>query len=94
MLEFAIKHLPFLALPLPNLILTKIASKFAEYLVQEAEFGAFFLYIDLRSTRQGKIFEEAALKNRAAQEGGTDEEKKLAEAELISKFREFARFSS
>jgi hypothetical protein len=81
-------------MPIANPILGFLVGYVLTIAIKYSEFGAFFLYIDLRSNQQGRDFEAAALKNLAAQKSGTEEDRKNAEKELINSFRTFIKFTS
>jgi hypothetical protein len=89
-----VAKIPFLSVPLINPIIGYIAGLVLETAIRETEMGLFFLYVDLRLNAQAKDFEAAALKNMKAQMSGSDDEKKIAEKELIDSFRAFVKFSN
>ncbi len=89
LLKVAIKQLPFLASGPWNYLLVKLASKIAEVAAQEAEMRLFFSYVDFRTDSQAKDFEAAMIKNHIAQQTGTEDEKKKAEAELVVALNKF-----
>jgi hypothetical protein len=64
--------------------------------IKETELGAFFLFIDLRTSLQGRAFEGAALRNATvrASATATPEEKLQAESDVISTFRSLAKLTS
>lgn len=65
-----------------------------EFALDQTEMGAFFWYIDLRTSEQGREFQSAVLKHQTAIKEGTNEEKQKAEAELIVSFKRLAKFNS
>lgn len=71
-----------------------IVGKALEIAIRETEMGAFFLYIDLRTSAQGRAFEGAARKNIEAQLNGTPEQAAKAERELIENFRAFVKLTN
>lgn len=71
-----------------------IVGKALEIAIRETEMGAFFLFIDLRTSAQGREFEKYAEANFEKQKTGTPEEKARAEKELIDRFRAFAKFTN
>jgi hypothetical protein len=85
---------PWVRLP----VIYQIFAWFIKYIVgvaiDKTELGAFFLFIDMRTSQQGQAFADAALKNHEAQQSGTKEEKQVAEANLINKFRDLVKFTS
>jgi hypothetical protein len=83
----------------PPLVIIKpflnfIIGRIIEFALDKTELGIFFKYIDLRTSEQGREFEKAALNHSNKLKDGTDEEKKLAEKDLILAFKRFAKFSS
>lgn len=93
-MQYLLTKLPFLALPIINPIAGFVVGYILKIAIRESEFGLFFLYIDLRTNRQGVNFIEAASKNRIAQVSGSPEQKAKAEKELIDSFRQFAKFTN
>lgn len=93
-MDWLVAQLPWIAWKIPNVIAGFVVSQVLKIAIRETEFGLFFLYIDLRTSSQGRSFEAAALRNREAQTKGTPEEKARAEAELISSFRAFVKFTN
>ncbi len=75
-------------------ILGFAVGKILEVAINETEIGAFFLYIDLRTSAQGRAFESAAQTNLDKQKSGTPEEKAQAEKELVDAFRAFIKFTN
>jgi hypothetical protein len=75
-------------------VLNFIIGKIMEFAIDQTEMGAFFWYIDLRTSEQGREFESAVLKHQTTIKEGTDEEKKKAEQELIVSFKRFIKFNS
>lgn len=62
--------------------------------IDKTEMAVFFLYIDVRTSVQGRAFAEAARVNRLAQLSGTPEDKAKAEQELIHAFRAFVKVTN
>lgn len=62
--------------------------------IDKTEMGAFFIYVDMRSAQQSNEFERAAIDNYNIQRTGTDEQKKIAEANLILTFKRFIKLSN
>jgi hypothetical protein len=85
---------PFVALGFVNPIASMIVSKILEIAIRETEIGAFFGFIDLRTSMQGKDFEGAAYKYKIASEGRNDEEKRIAEKNVIDAFNKLIKFTS
>lgn len=76
--------------PLTKMVITKAIT----VAYSKAEMAVFFKYIDMRVDAQGSAFSEAAIKNHIAQQTGTEDEKKLAEANLIAAFKPFIKLSN
>jgi hypothetical protein len=93
-MDWLVSKAAFMAWAFPNMIAGFFVSKVLEVAIRETEFGLFFLYIDLRTSAQGKDFAEAAIRNQLLQKTGTEQEKADAEADLIRKFRDFVKFTS
>lgn len=55
-----VKKAPIFASGPLSFIAILIIGKILEYAIMQSEFGAFFLYVDLRVDRQGFEFEKAA----------------------------------
>lgn len=89
--DFIVSKIPFLAGVIFNPILSWIIGKILSIAINQTEMGAFFLYVDLRTSAQGRAFEKAALAHANAK---SDEEKKNAEKELIDTFRAFVKFTN
>lgn len=89
-----VAEVPAFANPILGFIAKEIINEALTKLIDETEFGAFFLYIDVRVDKQGTEFFEAALKNKKAQTSGSEKEKADAEKELKQKFYDFARWAS
>jgi hypothetical protein len=86
-----IETIPFFSLGIPGYFLRLIAGKFLGIVFDLIEMEVFFLYTDMRTSLEQNDFEKAALRNIVAQQNGTDQEKKDAEANLINSFRKFAK---
>lgn len=89
-MRYLLSNLPFLAISWINPIASYFVGIVIEGIVVRGETAAFFLYIDMRVGQQAKDFEAAAYENYHAQQNGTPQEKKDAEANLKNKFRAFA----
>ncbi len=75
-------------------ILGVIVGKALELAIEKTELGLFFLYIDLRTSAQGREFERMAKANFDAQKSGSEQEKANAEQALIDSFRRLAKFTN
>lgn len=71
-----------------------LVGKILEIAIRETEIGLFFLYIDLRTSAQGRDFEKMARANLEKQKNGTPQEIARAEKELVDAFRAFAKFTN
>lgn len=85
---------PWVQFPVVKQIVQWIVGFVLSAAIDKTELGLFFLYIDVRSSTQGKEFAAAALRNREAQQNGTPEERAKAEADLIQYFRALVRLSN
>lgn len=85
-----IAQIPVLAHPFLRAVLNQFIDELMNFIVDGAETGVFFRYIDVRSTRQGRDFESSAFRNAVAQMSGTPEEKANAKKDLLEKFYAFA----
>lgn len=65
-----------------------------QYAIMKTELAIFFLYIDLRTSAQGRDFEKSMKLNLDAQKSGNKEAIKNAEKKLVDSFRELAKFTS
>lgn len=72
--------------PLVGLLVDKVLT----YAVLETETALFFAYIDMRTGKQSKKFEDAVAENYIAQQTGSADEKLKAEKKLKEAFIEFA----
>lgn len=87
--------LPALMLnPIANYIVSHLLDWILNIIVDAAEMQVFFLYIDVRTSKQGQEFFNAAKANRDVQKAGTPKEKADAEKALIDKFRAFAKLTN
>lgn len=88
-MEKLLAKFPFFALPVVNPIFSWLVGQVVSAIVDAVEMQAFFLYTDFRVSRQGRVFLEA-LKRHDSLSG---KERSDAEAEVISAFRDLARFN-
>lgn len=93
-IDWLIKRAPFLSWTIPNMIVGHIVGLVLEIAIKQTEFGLFFAYIDVRTSKQGREFEAAALRNAYVQKSGTPDERQRSERDLIDSFRRFVRFTS
>lgn len=75
-----------------------ILDKFLDWLTTKIadilEQSAYFLYTDLRLSAQGKEYVEAKLKGFKAELSGNLEELKIAQENIKTAFRAFAKFTT
>lgn len=83
-------ELPFLNLPVVSQFSNFLIGVVLKYAIKKTEFGAFFLYVDIRVDRQGSDFEKAAL----AWYNATTIEKTKLEADYLEKFYKLASLKS
>lgn len=93
-MTFLTTQFPILLNPILNKIVAYFVNLVIESMVNHAEMQAFFIYIDLRTSEQGRDFGEAAIKNAKAQKSGSQKEKDAAEKDLINKFRALAKLTN
>lgn len=93
-MQVIIKNIPMFGNFFFNPIVGFIVNKILTIAIDTAEMGAFFLYVDFRTSAQGKAYEQAAIANRNAQLKGTPIEKKLAEENLIKCLRDLVRLGN
>jgi hypothetical protein len=86
--------IPFLKAPLLKQITEKIVESVISIFVNKTEMASFFFYIDTRTSHQGEVFSQMAYRNFIAQKNGTEQEKKIAEENLIASFKNFASLRS
>lgn len=93
-MDWLTAQMSWVAWSVPNTIIGFVVAQVIDILINKTEFGTFFLFIDLRTSAQGRAFEASAIRNHSAQQNGTAEEKAHAEAQLISDFRAFVKFTN
>lgn len=75
--------------------LTKlVVEKVMLAIVDEGELLIFFKFIDFRTSKQGREFHDALVKNQETQKNGTSEEKQNAENNLKDTFRELVKLTN
>ena len=92
--DFIVSKVPFLGNFIFGPILGAVIGKILEIAIKYTEMGAFFLYIDLRTSAQGRAFEKAAFANVNAQKSNDAKVRANAEKELIDSFRAFIKFTN
>jgi hypothetical protein len=85
---------PIMGTPILKAIAQWVVSKILNIAILKTELGAFFLYIDFRTSAQGRAFFDAAIKNKLAQKSGSEQEKRDAEKAVIDSFRALVKFSN
>jgi hypothetical protein len=90
---FLTANVPFFALPVVRQITKIIVGKIISLAVNETELGLYFIHVDQYTKEQSDKFKEAAQKNAEAQANGSEEERRLAEEELINRARDLIRFN-
>jgi bacteriorhodopsin len=98
-MQFLVSKASWLALSWVNPFVAWIVGKVLEIAIKQTEMGMFFMYIDLRTSAQGRAFQEAAINNRNTQDKLrhgliSKEEAAKAEKELIDSFRSFVKFTT
>lgn len=76
-----------------NPLISWLVGEALEVAIRQTELGAFFLYIDLRTSIQGRDFEKAVRKNIETIKNGTPEQKAASEKELIDRARAFFKLT-
>lgn len=71
-----------------------VLKKLLTFLLNETELAAFFIYVDFRTSSQGRTYYDAIKDYKVAQETGSDKDKKRAETNLKNSFRELVRLSN
>jgi len=85
---------PWIAHPIVYAIVETIVDEMFEELIEKTEFGAFFLFIDFRTNKQGRAFFDAAVRNVKAKLGTDEKEKADAQKALIEAFNNFASWTT
>jgi len=93
-LGYLITVAPWVRLPIFSALARWLVGYVLDVAINKTELGVFFVYIDVRTSAQGRAFAKAALKHRKAMADGTAKERAAAEADLVDAFRQFARFTS
>lgn len=75
-------------------VLGFIVGKVLDIAIQETEIGLFFLYIDLRTSVQGRDFEKTMQANLDAQKSGDPAKQAKAEKELKDAFKAFVKITN
>ena len=93
-MSYILARQPLLSSPVLKAVTQWIVEKVLGIAIMHTEMGAFFLFIDFRTSAQGRAFFESALKNQAALKSGNEEEIKRAEQEVIDNFRALVKFTT
>ncbi len=91
--NFVVSKIPILGNVVFGPVVGWVIGKVLEIAILKTEMGLFFIYIDLRTSQQGRDFQDAAFKNALAQKGTNEKLKKEYEKNLIDSFRAFVKFS-
>jgi hypothetical protein len=90
-----IKLIPWFAGGVGGVIAGYVIGIIADMLVKAGEMLAFFTFIDVRTSQEGRDWYAAAKANRDAQRGNaTPEEKQRAEENLIANHKVFVKWAS
>jgi len=84
---------PILALPVVSTVVKIFVNKIVSIMINSGEMGAFFGYIDLRVSAQGRTWLETAKKNKEAQLGKDKEAIAQAEKDFMLAHRNFVILS-
>lgn len=90
-LKILVGRFSFLAFGPANVLTVLILKKIIAIIVEETEMRLFFLYTDFRVSEQGRLFIERARSYEEIKKTGSEDQKKLAEIELINAFRDLAK---
>ena len=85
---------PVLAVPFVGSIANLAINKGVDALMNGLELAGYFVYVDIRTSAQGKAYFDAKIKGYEIEKNGTPEEKKAAEDEIKRTFEAFAKFNS
>jgi hypothetical protein len=86
--------MPFFAIPVLSTFLSKVLDLIIGKASDSLEMAGFFVYTDIRTSRQGKAYFDAKIKGYELELTGTPEQKKAAEDEIKKAFIAFASFTS
>lgn len=92
--DFIISKIPLLGNFFFGPIVSWVVGKVLQIAITQTEMGLFFLYIDMRTSAQGRAFQQAALANAAAQKSTDPKVRQDAEKILIDSFRAFVKFTN
>lgn len=93
-MNYLVSRSAFFKFGFVNSITTIIVGQILSIVIKHTEAAAFFFYIDMRVGNQGKEFEKAAIANQIAQQSGSEDEKKIAEENLIKAFKAFVKLTN
>lgn len=95
-MAYLIARMPFFSLPVVKKITSFVIRKVLGIIAWKTELGAFFLFIDFRTSSQGRAFYDKAVKNRDVQNNpnATPQEKENAKLEAIDTFRVLVKYAS
>lgn len=87
-------YFPFIAIPPWSYVYDKIAGFLINKLADGLEMTSFFIYIDIRTDLQGKVYFKAKMAGLEAEKTGDQIKIKEAEIEIIKAFRNFVKFNN
>ena len=93
-MEWLVSKIPFIGFSFPHAIVGWVVGKVLWIAIQKTELGAFFLFVDFRTSAQGRQFLSSAIENRDAQQSNDKEAKKRAEEKVINDARTLIKFAS
>lgn len=93
-MEWIVSKIPFFGMSVPHAVVGWVVGKVLWIAIIKTELGAFFLFIDLRTSKQGREFYAMAVKNRDVQQNGSKEQKRETELQLINRARNLIKFAS
>lgn len=89
-----VSRFPFFRLAIINPLAGFVVGYVVRTALLKTELGAFFWFIDLRTSAQGRAFEKAAMANFNAQQKGTADEKIQAEKQVIDSLRSLVKLTN
>ncbi len=92
--DFVVSKVPFLGGFILGPIVGWAIGKVLHIALMKTEMGLFFLYIDMRTSAQGRAFEKAAFANVEAQKSTDPKVRQDSEKLLIDSFRAFIKFTN
>jgi hypothetical protein len=95
-MAYILVKMPWMSTPFLKQICQFFVNAVLTIAVNKTEMGAFFLFIDFRTSAQGRDFYDKAVVNRDVQTNpkSTPEEKERAKQDAIDNFRALVKFSA